>query len=152
MNRKLWSNTISGLPAGIYRVRAEAEGYVREYYQETYRYDEATLVSVTASVNTSDIDFTLDLGGTISGHVYQSDGATPIVDAVVVAFKIVPGYTAIWAEISGNIEQFEQRGSWLPSQIPIPLPEKSAGWSYLDVEIGELDPEFNQALTMLPPS
>ncbi|MFA4837134.1 MAG: carboxypeptidase-like regulatory domain-containing protein, partial [Dehalococcoidia bacterium] len=80
------SYTIRGLVSGNYRVEANATDYIREYYQETYRYDQSTPVSVTAPNNTPNINFSLDLGGTISGHVYQSDGVTPIAGASVYCY------------------------------------------------------------------
>jgi len=86
------SYTIRGLVSGSYRVRAYAEGYIREYYNNVYSYSEATLVSVTAPSDTPNIDFTLDVGGTISGHVYQADGTTPIEGAWVYANLVDDGY------------------------------------------------------------
>ena len=81
------SFTITSLPTDNYTISVHASGYITEYYQDTYDYSSATLVFVTAPNNTPNIDFTLDVGGTISGHVYQSDGVTPIAKAEVVAFK-----------------------------------------------------------------
>jgi len=86
------SYTITGLVTGEYHVEAYAEGYVREYYDNVYDYDQATPVSVTMPDDTPGIDFTLDLGGAISGHVYQSDGTTPIEGAWVYAYPIDDGY------------------------------------------------------------
>jgi len=70
--------TVSGLPTSQYRVQVRAEGYATEWYQDTYNINEATPVSVTAPGNTPDINFSLELGGTISGHIYEADGVTPI--------------------------------------------------------------------------
>jgi hypothetical protein len=86
------SYTIAGLPSGEYRVRAEAAGYIREYYQETYSYSQATAVSVNVPDNTPNIDFTLEVGGTISGYVYRADGSTPIESATVYANLIDGDY------------------------------------------------------------
>jgi len=71
------------LPVGDYRVRTTAPGYAREYWDNVTSSSEASLVTVSASVTTKDIDFVLTEGGSISGHVYQSDGITPIVGAEV---------------------------------------------------------------------
>jgi len=84
------SYTVTTLVTGQYRVRAYAEGYIEEYYDSVYDYNEATPVSVTMPDDTPDIDFTLDLGGTISGHVYQSDGTTPI-EGVWVYAELIDG-------------------------------------------------------------
>ena len=71
---------IGGLPSGAYRVRAYpyGTGLVSEYYSGTYSYDDASPVNVTTGGDTNNINFTLDIGGTISGYVYQHDGTTPI--------------------------------------------------------------------------
>ncbi|TDA68928.1 MAG: hypothetical protein D9V47_06585 [Clostridia bacterium] len=66
--------TIRGLPGGDYRVQAEAPGWAREVYQDTLRHDQATPVTVTAPGDMSNIDFTLERGGTISGLVTDADG------------------------------------------------------------------------------
>jgi protocatechuate 3,4-dioxygenase beta subunit len=77
------------LPNGTYRVKADPScdgtNYVSEWYNDTYDWDEATAVSVTAPDDTSGINFTLDVGGTISGFVYQEDGVTPLPDVHVYA-------------------------------------------------------------------
>ena len=79
------SYTITSLPTDSYTVSAMAPNYVTEYYQDTCLFSSATPVYVTAPNNTPGIDFTLDIGGIISGHVYQVDGVTPIPGASIVA-------------------------------------------------------------------
>ena len=56
---------------------------MREYYQETSDYQQASRVAVVSGLVTADINFTLDAGGGISGVVYQVDGVTPIANAHV---------------------------------------------------------------------
>jgi uncharacterized protein (DUF2141 family) len=68
----------SGLPTGKYGVRVEAAGFANEWYNGTYYREEATPVEVTAPGSIGSIDFNLEPGGSISGHVYESDGKTPI--------------------------------------------------------------------------
>lgn len=60
---------IDRLPTGKYAVRAAAseEGYTHEWYQDTPDKDARTRVSVTAPVDTPNVDFTLDIDDTISG-------------------------------------------------------------------------------------
>ncbi|MFC2004948.1 carboxypeptidase regulatory-like domain-containing protein [Chloroflexota bacterium] len=74
--------TLSGLYEGSYQIRAKVGDsglpYATEWYDDTYNRDEATLVPVTVGQNTPGIDFSLGPGGTISGHVYQSDNTTSI--------------------------------------------------------------------------
>ncbi len=86
------SYAVTGLVSGSYRMRASASGYITEYYKDVYGYNQATTVSVTVPNDTSNIDFTLDLGGTISGYVYQSDGITPVVGAQISASESSTGY------------------------------------------------------------
>ena len=80
--------TIDGLAAGNYRVQvhADEQGLVGEFYASTTNWEQATSVGVTAGVDTPNIDFTLAGGGSISGHVFEADGVTPIADAGVFAF------------------------------------------------------------------
>ena len=70
--------TITGLAPGDYRVVAHGEGYARGFYHETSDFDLANRVTATAGTDTSGIDFTLAVGATISGTVYEADGVTPV--------------------------------------------------------------------------
>ena len=80
--------TVDGLAAGNYRVQVHADehGLVGEFYASTTNWEQASSVGVTAGVDTPNIDFTLAGGGSISGHVFEADGVTPIADAGVFAF------------------------------------------------------------------
>ena len=84
---------IDGLATGSYRVEADAveRGFVREFYDGTTDFDAATLVNVTAGSDEPGIDFALDQGGSISGTVYDSDGATPLGEVDVSAFSDTSG-------------------------------------------------------------
>lgn len=68
---------------GTYRVTASSDGYITEYYNNTTNYAAATGVTVTSSTTTPNINFALDLGGTISGTVFEEDGTTPINGAFI---------------------------------------------------------------------
>ena len=84
--------TISGLPAGSYRVETwvpDELNFAREYYPSTTDWDLAQAVVVVVGTTTPDIDFTLDGGGSISGRVLQSNGVTPIANANVWADSYV---------------------------------------------------------------
>jgi hypothetical protein len=74
------------LPTGTYRVAVNScPPYAGEYYDKAYGYNGATRVSVTAPDDTANIDFILDLGAIISGHVYGEDGVSPISGMTVCA-------------------------------------------------------------------
>jgi hypothetical protein len=77
------SYALFGLPVGDYVVRVTAPGYAREYYDNVIASHEAETIHVAALRETPGIDFKLTEGGSISGHIYQSDGVTPIASAEV---------------------------------------------------------------------
>jgi hypothetical protein len=81
------------VPSGWYYVEARpTPPYIGEYYNNAYNRNAAIPVFVTAPYDTSDIDFILDVGGTISGHVYQEDGFTPIPNMGVIIDGINNGF------------------------------------------------------------
>jgi uncharacterized surface anchored protein len=60
---------IENIPSGKYIVSADAEGYLREYWEEAASLDEADPVEVPESGGKENINFTLEKGGAISGTV-----------------------------------------------------------------------------------
>ncbi|MFC2032131.1 TRAP transporter substrate-binding protein DctP [Chloroflexota bacterium] len=91
--------TTVGLPAGEYGVRVRADGYATEWYQDTYFRDVATSVTVNTGVETGDVNFSLEPGGTISGYV--SDGTGPIEDANISVFDY-ESLSDSWVYYGGN--------------------------------------------------
>jgi hypothetical protein len=77
------SYAIFGLRTGNFMVRVTASAYAREYWDNVTSFQEATVINVSAGMLTPHIDFVLTEGGSISGHVYQSDGTTPVEGAQV---------------------------------------------------------------------
>ncbi|GAP20956.1 carboxypeptidase regulatory-like domain-containing protein [Leptolinea tardivitalis] len=76
---------ISGpLTNGDYRIRVYLAGYSWQWYPMTLSYEDAQRVSVSTGVTTSGINFSLGLGGTISGKVFAPDGTTGLENALVV--------------------------------------------------------------------
>ncbi len=69
---------LANLAPGDYTVRADKYGYITEYYKEKHNNSDADKVPVTAGENTSGIDIILDIGGVITGCIYQADGITPL--------------------------------------------------------------------------
>ena len=60
-----------------------------EYYDNVPNASSATAVTVVVSGVTTDTNFTLDVGGSISGVVYEADSSTPVALADV------------WVEVDG---------------------------------------------------
>ena len=53
--------------------------YAQEWWQDTPDFNEATPITLTlGNRDATDVDFTLDLGGTISGAIFEADGTTPV--------------------------------------------------------------------------
>jgi protocatechuate 3,4-dioxygenase beta subunit len=65
---------IGGLATSEYRVEVRADGYLREYYDGVRDWENATLVPVVEGQDTPNINFSLDVGGTISGIVTDAQG------------------------------------------------------------------------------
>jgi parallel beta-helix repeat protein len=55
------SYTFSGLPAGSYYIEATAPGYVREFYQEELRWEDALEIPVAGGASVENIDFSLSV-------------------------------------------------------------------------------------------
>jgi len=72
--------TIAGLPGGDYRVSVWGGqgGWIDEFYFDTPFHHEAWPVTVTAGVDAGGIDFTMEVGGTISGTVYEAKSGDPL--------------------------------------------------------------------------
>jgi hypothetical protein len=68
---------------GNYMVMAYAPGLARTFYDGVYPSSEASLVLMQSEDPDKNIDFQLDVGGSISGTIYQGDGTTPIADAEI---------------------------------------------------------------------
>lgn len=81
--------TIVGLKGGDYKMQVNAQGsqYAGEYYNNTFIFDEASLVTVTQGLETSGIDFSLAAGGAISGTVTDGIG-DPVGNVVVTAYDL----------------------------------------------------------------
>ncbi len=83
------SYKVTGLPVLTYdyTVRAFKEGFAREYYDNVVFSNEASVIRVNARMKATDIDFYLNEGGSISGHVYEDGTQEPIEGARI---RIVP--------------------------------------------------------------
>ena len=71
--------TIYNVPPGDYLIHAEGDGYALEYYLEAGAdRNNGTYITAHEGDVITDIDFTLDPGGTISGTVYAATGGLPV--------------------------------------------------------------------------
>ncbi len=86
--------TITGVPVGPFKVRAEAPGFVSEYFNNTLDVNTAQTVTISAGAIISNINFNLDLGGKITGSVKNLINQ-PITNAFVSANPVNggPGYS-----------------------------------------------------------
>jgi hypothetical protein len=79
--------SIDGLVCDTYRIKADAAGYLPEYYRDGTQ----TQVTVIPPYSTDNIDFTLTVGSSISGHIYQWDGVNTIIGGRVAAYAEIAG-------------------------------------------------------------
>ena len=79
--------SISGLPAGDYRVIAAApvQGLSHEFFNNTSDWDSAARVTVTNGGDAVGTDFSLSSGGSISGTVIKDSDSTAVANADVFA-------------------------------------------------------------------
>jgi hypothetical protein len=81
------SYSVDGLPAGNYYIKTRNTlGFVDEYYNNVSTQSAATAVAVTVGINTSNINFGLAPGGSISGKVTRDSDGTGISGVQVYAY------------------------------------------------------------------
>ncbi len=76
---------LTGLPPGDYRVQVVTEGFVDEFYDDARAFADAQVIPVTAASTTTDIDFGLAAGGSISGTVTLDSTGAAVEQACVAA-------------------------------------------------------------------
>jgi protocatechuate 3,4-dioxygenase beta subunit len=80
---------LAKLIPGLYVLRAEAQGYLPEFYNEREKFEQATIVRVADNEEKKGIDFTLSHGATISGSITAASDNSPIAGAHVVAILVL---------------------------------------------------------------
>jgi hypothetical protein len=87
--------TISGLPAGSYKVRFSdcdsGNTYATEFYNDKGDLTSADPVTVTGGSTTTGINATLASGGSVTGTVYNGPGTTQTADGVCVTALTAAG-------------------------------------------------------------
>jgi hypothetical protein len=70
---------IIGLLPGEYYIVAHPDtGHVQKYYDNVLDMQQADIIAITGTETITDINFALEIGGTVSGKVYEANGTTPI--------------------------------------------------------------------------
>ena len=95
--------TLSGVPEGKYIITAEGDwhGYIRQMYEDTFNWDDASLVTVRGTESVEGIDFSLKLGATISGKVIDAETGLPIAKMELSA-RLAEGDHIAWARTDGG--------------------------------------------------
>ena len=132
--------TINGLPTGTYYLQSDADSnYVREWWADPSSVVEcngAQPIAVTAGDAVTGKNFQLSNGVTISGTVYQSDGATPFTNGGrVYAYTGDPcgsysqaGYDYINSDGTYSIESPLTAGTYYLRATPYSNSEYSPEW------------------------
>jgi len=69
------SYEIDGLPVGQYFIRVQNKlGYLNVFYDNVIDKSNVTLIKINANQHITDINFYLERGGFISGHIYDAEG------------------------------------------------------------------------------
>ena len=104
---------IDGLGGGDYLVVAVASesGLALEFYSSTYDTALATRVTVVSGATSTDVDFSLNPGGFISGTVLESDASTTI---EFVSVRIAESST----DVVLGFGFFESPGTYISSPLP----------------------------------
>lgn len=93
---------------GEYKVQATPSfgdyPFVDEWYNGVFAENAATSITVTVSNDTGGINFVLNPGGTISGHVYGPDGSTPVAGCYLETKDVATGewFGEAWTESDGS--------------------------------------------------
>jgi hypothetical protein len=69
---------IDSIPEWMYKVRVTLSGYAIEFYDSKISEDSADFIEVFKNQITSNINFSLDIAGKITGNVYDNDDNSPI--------------------------------------------------------------------------
>ncbi len=91
---------------GTYKVRAMANGYDTEYYNNVSSSGSATPVALPDDADVTGIDFSLAVSESIAGQVFQDDNVTPLVGATVTAYNTGGQYVSSGKSSSDNGSYF----------------------------------------------
>ncbi|MBK8025501.1 MAG: carboxypeptidase regulatory-like domain-containing protein [Chloroflexi bacterium] len=120
--------TIAGLTAGVYRVRGNAPGYAFEFYSNAVTREASQPVTVGASGTIIGIDFTLDQEGTVSGHITEEGGTTPLANVGVNVQLGGSGYdvaVSACTDVNGDYTLYN-----VPLNVPLKITASRDGWNW----------------------
>ena len=138
---------LTGLAPGTYRVQASPQdnrataAYAQEYYSEGLTYDDGDLIAVGPRDEIHGIEFTLQVGGSVSGRVLDAATGLPIRDVQVFAHFADGGYESY--ATTGSDGRYTLTGL-IPGRYGITAEARSQG--YLDTPYG--DPKEGDILTI----
>lgn len=104
------SYKMSGLPTGWYKIQYYPFDmahnnvdtiYPIEYYNNADTWASAESIYIAAPDSVTGIDAVLDTGGSISGHVYQDDGTTPLSGVSVACWINMNNYYS-WGKVAAE--------------------------------------------------
>ncbi len=111
--------TLSSLPDGTYRVRAFKSGRCAEYFDQAATVGAATSLAVTAPATIENVDFTLDVGSTISGHVEEVVTGTPIQSTyVALTTRVTDAYGSESWQQNGQYTYTDASGDYSIANVP----------------------------------
>ena len=102
--------TISKLTGGNIYLLASSSSYQRKYYNNATSQSQATAVKVVAGATTSGVNFSLLLGGSITGRVTRASDGAPISQLMIYA------YDATWNPY--NSAMTDSNGNYSMSGLP----------------------------------
>jgi len=106
------SYSIDQLPVGQYNVRVLNKlGYLNVFYDNAIDKSDAVAIKVNANQHVENINFYLDRGGFISGHIYNSDGSISL-NNTSIGFSDAGNYHS-YGFINGNPD-----GSYVSPALP----------------------------------
>jgi hypothetical protein len=100
--------SIMGLRSGDWNIFCWGDTlYAYEWYNNKNNWNTADNIAVTAPATVSDIDFTLPIGGSISGIVYD-EGSSPLAGCNVAAYET----SLVWGGIAVKDDESSADGSY----------------------------------------
>ncbi|MFN8451244.1 MAG: carboxypeptidase regulatory-like domain-containing protein [Anaerolineae bacterium] len=148
------SYSFSGLSGGEYRLNAVGDGYAFELYNNAVTREDSQAVTVVPGTAVTNIDFTLDPQGTITGTIYEVDGVTPLANMTINVQRGDTGYDVPLSTCSDASGQYTLMN--VPLNVPLKITAARDDWNWCnntsqiyDQEWWENTPDFNNATSII---